>query len=91
MPPFWSKQLSPSEIVLAILAGITLPLALAPWIYYWYFEAIGWPVFSMTHPGPLDGAPLGDRICWGNVAMLIQTIYSIFLEYFSPGVYACRG
>jgi hypothetical protein len=65
------KSLSWADITLAILAGITPPWALAPIVYAWYFEAIGWPAFSITHPGPLNGAPLGDQLCWGNVAMLV--------------------
>lgn len=75
-----NRHLSWTDIALAALAGITLPLALAPWIYYGYFQALGWPVFSITHDGPLFALPLGDQICWGNVVMLtVLPIISLVL------------
>jgi hypothetical protein len=59
-----------SEFWLAIIAGLTVSLGLAPSAYWIYFDRIGWPHPYITHYGPLWGTRGGHLLCWGNIAFL---------------------
>lgn len=71
---------SGSETWLAIIAGLTISLGLAPSAYWIYFDRIGWPHPYITHYGPLWGTLGGDLLCLGNLVFLgIFPFITLFL------------
>jgi len=68
------------ESAVIAVAGITLPIVLAPSIYVVYFYFQGWPHTYITHTGPLRYTPYGDLVCFGNFFLLFALpIITLFL------------